>query len=453
MEEYQSLDALNGHPLRVERCRHNLTQEQLADRVKVSMTTIWRAENDYPISAESRQRLCDYFRLTSQELGLHGKVKSKPNVTLSRSPSVSELTTHADADLQFGKAVTQNMKEQHVNSSDFFSLSEIVKMTLANPLDITLFQHIASLLNTSPTTLQAIDEHVITLWDSRSKSTFPTDALYAQVVNYVDFVRGLFGHPLLPSERLRLCDITSRLLLLAGVLLYDMGLYPQARQVMQIALQAAGEANNPTLQAITWTWMSFAWTYTKFIAFALPYILEANALITSSSDKRVKAWIAAVRAEIHVRLGQREECLHALHLAELNYEKPIEEIHYLFGFDEVLLDGYRGVCLQHFYQKQIPNTHSYLKEAKRALERALTSNASQRRKLYYLGDIALVEARQGEVEAACTYATQSIVNMGQVKSKSILRRLADVRQLLQPYEDVSCVKTLDAQIPLLLAAK
>ncbi len=78
--------------------------------------------------------------------------------------------------------------------------------------------------------------------------------------------------------------------------------------------------------------------------------------------------------------------------------------HYLFSFDSVLLDGYKGTCLQYFYHKSHPNTYSYLSEAKEALSRALAANTPARRKLYYLGDFAQAEARQGEVEASCEYA-------------------------------------------------
>jgi len=371
MDEQDPLDVMNGHPLRVERCRRNLTQAELADAVKVGVTTIWRAEKDYPINATSRQRLCSYFGLTSQELGLTRKEKMRSTATPPRITLTPSMNPHTDADLHFSNIAIHNtmdkdiLREQYLNPSDFFSWSGFVKTPVATPLNPDLFQQIAGLLTPTSTTLQSANEYIVTLWNYRSKATLPVDVLYAQVISYVDFMKGLLGHAVLPSERLRLCDVTGRVLLLAGVLLYDMGFYPQARQVMQIALQAAGEANNPTLQAISWTWMSFAWTYTACISFALPCILEADALMTASSDRRVKAWIAAVRAEIHARLGQREECLHALQQADQDYGNTVDEIHYLFGFDATLLDGYRGVCLQHFYQKQDANTHSYLREAKK----------------------------------------------------------------------------------------
>jgi tetratricopeptide (TPR) repeat protein len=58
------------HPLRAARCKHNLTIEGLAEEAKVGASTVWRAEHNYPINAESRRRLCAYFHTTPQALGL-----------------------------------------------------------------------------------------------------------------------------------------------------------------------------------------------------------------------------------------------------------------------------------------------------------------------------------------------------------------------------------------------
>ncbi len=61
---------IRKHPLRMARERHNLTQQRLADITRVGARTIWGAEHNEPISAESRRRLCEYFGLTAEELGL-----------------------------------------------------------------------------------------------------------------------------------------------------------------------------------------------------------------------------------------------------------------------------------------------------------------------------------------------------------------------------------------------
>ncbi len=58
------------HPLRLAREKHNLTQERLAEKTGVSVKTIWNAEHDKPISAESRRILCRFLKMNAQELGL-----------------------------------------------------------------------------------------------------------------------------------------------------------------------------------------------------------------------------------------------------------------------------------------------------------------------------------------------------------------------------------------------
>jgi transcriptional regulator with XRE-family HTH domain len=58
------------HPLRIVRLHHNLTIVELAEEAKVGASTIWRAEHDYSINGESRRRLCSYFNMPPEELGL-----------------------------------------------------------------------------------------------------------------------------------------------------------------------------------------------------------------------------------------------------------------------------------------------------------------------------------------------------------------------------------------------
>jgi transcriptional regulator with XRE-family HTH domain len=70
------------HPLRIARCQHNLTIVELAEEAKVGASTIWRAEHDYSINAESRRRLCTYFDMAPDELGLLGH--SKQGLTFER---------------------------------------------------------------------------------------------------------------------------------------------------------------------------------------------------------------------------------------------------------------------------------------------------------------------------------------------------------------------------------
>lgn len=64
------MSSWKNHPLRNARRQRNLTINQLAEAAKLGASTVWRAEHGYVIGADSRQRLCAYFGMTSHELGL-----------------------------------------------------------------------------------------------------------------------------------------------------------------------------------------------------------------------------------------------------------------------------------------------------------------------------------------------------------------------------------------------
>jgi len=84
---------LNGmHPLRIARRQRNLTIEQLADEAHVGASTVWRAEHNHPINAESRQRLCTYFARTAQELGLVHDLPQDAPITELVMPVTSSAT-------------------------------------------------------------------------------------------------------------------------------------------------------------------------------------------------------------------------------------------------------------------------------------------------------------------------------------------------------------------------
>ena len=89
----------------------------------------------------------------------------------------------------------------------------------------------------------------------------PAGTLYAHAIRHSDDIATFLVRSLLPTVRLALCELVCGTVLLAGILLYDMGQYEHARQHYQLAFQAAAQANNPVLQALVWGWMSFTWTH------------------------------------------------------------------------------------------------------------------------------------------------------------------------------------------------
>ncbi|HEU0001692.1 MAG TPA: helix-turn-helix transcriptional regulator [Ktedonobacteraceae bacterium] len=323
--------------------------------------------------------------------------------------------------------------------------------------DIDVLSHLSSILSQSSMIgekeINYLEQQTRLYWRAREESIFPASTLYNRVIRHINDITAFLIRSLLPLTRQYLCEIVCRAVLLAGVLLYDMGQYEKARQHYLVASQAASEANNFILQALVWGWMSFTWTYAKQYNDALHCIQQASHYVTQTSDSTVQAWLGAIEAEIQSHLQNREACLQSLINMERGFgTSPSQTISYLFEFNPVLLLGYKGVCLQHIYQKQQPETHHFLEEAKEALEQALQSNTPLKRKLYYLTDLAGVYAHQGEVERACYYTTQTVSLILQIGngSKTIQQHLLQTRALLQPYQETTHVHTLDEQMAPLL---
>jgi transcriptional regulator with XRE-family HTH domain len=356
--------------------------------------------------------------------------------------------------------LTRQIQPEYVVPLDA-PLVELSSFLGASPLfqtDIDVLARLSATLNKplviSKGEIAYFDQQTRLYWHAREETALPVTTLYTYVMKHVNDITLLLARLHSSKLRLHLCATICRTVLLAGILLYDMGQYIKARQQYQIAFQAATEAKNPILQAIVWGWSSFTWTYAKCYSEALFCVQQARYFAKQTEDIMVQAWLGAIEAEIQAYLYNRKACLQSLKDMERGIgTSPSQGTSYLFEFNPVLLLGYKGVCLQQFYQRQDPTTHSLLRDAQEALELALASEAPAKRKLYYLNDLAGTYAHQGEVEAACSYVLQSIPLTIQVGSgsKTLRSHLLQVRALLQPYEQTSFVQALDEQIAPLLS--
>ncbi len=331
---------------------------------------------------------------------------------------------------------------------------EQASTTLPVLTDTELCDHLMSLLTkpalTGQRELAYFDQQTKLYWMAREEHALPPSLLYSSVVRYLESLTLVLAGSQPAGCRQRLCTTISCTALLAGILLYDRGHYPQARSYYRLALQAAAEAGNQPLQAITWGWMSFTWTYALQYHVALRCIQTAHQLAQSLTDRLLHIWLAAIEAEIQAHVHDRRACLQCLSVFEREEASPASELAYLIEFRPGLLLGYKGVCLQLLYQRRQPATASLLQEAKEALEHALTLDSPPRRKLYYLSDLASAYARQGEIELACASATQCLdllTRLGE-RSQTLQKHLLQLQELLQPYHEVASVRDLDEQLHL-----
>jgi len=202
--------------------------------------------------------------------------------------------------------------------------------------------------------------------------------------------------------------------------------------------------------------MSFTWTYSQNAPAALGCIQEARRLAAQSVNNTVRAYLAAVEAEIQATLSNRESCFRALDAAEQveDHTYPQEEMYWLH-FDRSRLAGYQGICFRRLYHPDDAQTHRFLKKAEAALTDALRllEPARIQRRPTLLIDLASTYAQQGDVDGAYEHARQSLSIVAQTKSQAVAKRLLSLRQELEPWKETHAIKNLDQQMAQLITPK
>jgi tetratricopeptide (TPR) repeat protein len=269
-------------------------------------------------------------------------------------------------------------------------------------------------------------------------------------------VTDLLEEPLLPTIRIHLTSAAGEVAQLIGELHFEIGNYTKARAYHEAAIRAAQEANNQALQSIAWGWMSFSWTYSGDEQKALICVQEARRLAAGSTNSTVRAWLAAIEAEIQANLDDLQACRKALDGAEcVEDQKHSRKDSHWIHFDRSLLGGYRGICYLRLYRPGDAERTVLLGKAQKALTNALEllDPALMRRQPTYLADLASTYIRQGEVGKACEQAIQAVAIAAQIKSRMVTERLLTLRRELEPWKDTQSVKNLDGHLaPLLLSA-
>jgi hypothetical protein len=296
--------------------------------------------------------------------------------------------------------------------------------------------------------LKYLEQKIRYYWlDYYGVTIAPTD-LVLHVNEYVLEVMILLKHSLLPSIRTRLCACLSQAMLLIGVNFYAAGQFPTARKYFQTSLEAAHEANNNALQAEAWYWDSFSWMRsdeTGWEEHAQGSMLKACYFGSLQSDLAVQGVTLAGSAEAYAHLKKKDLCIQALKDASGLGQYGRGDFYHIHQFDDSHLNGYRGLCLQHFYQANVPETRALLEDARQSIEEALSQpNAVSLQRIFYVADMAQLQAREGDVESACNSASE-VIGVAD-SSASVRHKLLTVRTLLEPYADVQVVKDLESEM-------
>jgi tetratricopeptide (TPR) repeat protein len=242
------------------------------------------------------------------------------------------------------------------------------------------------------------------------------------------------SHPTMISRQL--CSLAGENAQILGKTLFDMREYMLAWAYYAFSVKAAQEARNSDLWAVGLGRMALLLIYYGQTQQALPLVQQAQQAEIQHAG--IRAWLAAVEAEVHARLGNDDACRRALDVSKLtSASTPLGDDPYFTGFNSSRQSGYEGAC---FLRLQQP------KRALPALQEALSQldTAAIRRRSTLLTDIGAAYAHLGDVQSACTSLGQALAITAQLtRSLSTLQRIAGVRDSLTPWQESSSVKEID----------
>ncbi len=436
------------HPLRIARARRNLTIEQLSKVANVGTATIWRAEHYHPISAESRRRLCTYFSMTSQALGLitlsgdkeeaewNTMTPEVPDAPVSAHEEMAAIAIPRRPSFQ-AEAGTWLIGEADQLASLFeenWDLETVLKslrivlqslQVLPDSLRHSLFHPNSTRVNRKPLTVeesqhlnQALDASIYDAWQFYHES----GASQVLVVAQAQLCLLQRFDPLLDPVTSGRFHAAIRNLI--GAALYDQGEYEAARREYQHAYADAVRGNDIWHQVQSNNWLAVIANANGRYLNAIDYLEKALHLLESTDESLfphtrahlLANWAynagflqdqAVVREKLRASKKELER-----HDYENDPEFDIAEWHQLAG-KCVLMEGHYNNAIQHFEEslKRIP-THWH---GRRALS---------------LLPLAEAHAHKREREASLAVAEQASHDIQAADSRMLKQRFQEYQHVL-----------------------
>lgn len=231
--------------------------------------------------------------------------------------------------------------------------------------------------------------------------------------------------------------------LLAGrIEFFDMRDADRARNTLLLALQAAGEADDPLLGAAVLAHTAFipAWEGERDKA-AERMVAARTYARRGAPSAELLAWLDAVEAECETRCGNTRTALHLIGHAEDTLAAGSEQQSpdWLDWFSPVRLAAFKG-------NTQLKAGH--LPQARETLLGVLDSldPSEEKQATVVLGDLAAVEAAAGHPDEACAYALRALDQLERTWYAMGMDRVREVRRTLAPHQHERCVRELDDRL-------
>jgi tetratricopeptide (TPR) repeat protein len=266
--------------------------------------------------------------------------------------------------------------------------------------------------------------------------------LHAAVVEHTRMGVHLLAETSGVSHQILAAALAESLLLAGRIEFFDLQRPDEADRTLVQALQAAGEADDPLLGSAILAHAAFIPGWVKDREKAAERIRAARVYARRGpASAEFLAWLDAVEAEIETICGNTREALRLINHAEtvLAGSSDHQSPSWFTWFSPVRLAAFKG-------NTQLKAGH--LPQARETLTGALEAapTADDKQRTVILGDLAAVEAANGDPEAACQYAGQALDQLGRTWYATGMDRVIEVRKALHQYADRECVQRLDDRL-------
>jgi tetratricopeptide (TPR) repeat protein len=254
-------------------------------------------------------------------------------------------------------------------------------------------------------------------------------------------VASWLGKPQPIAQRRRLCGVAAQLAGMAGNVSFDLHDPGKAQAYYDVAMTAAGEADDDSLAAWVLANLSYLHAHRGTMNAALEAAQGAAARAAHSADVTTQhAWLAALEAELHASLGDAKAVYAALRRAERAVERARPEARRL-GIDfftPARLPAYMGSCYMLLGQAKL---------AQRFSSEALGLLGPRARSRWFVRlDLATTLVQQGELEEACSVASESLAALsGDDWTPRLEQRARDFQRTLEPFATAGAVQTFNEE--------
>lgn len=244
------------------------------------------------------------------------------------------------------------------------------------------------------------------------------------------------------ARRILATALAESLLLAGRIEFFDLRQPENADVTFVRALQAAGEAEDPLLGAAILAHTAFIPGWAGHREDAAERMRAARTYARRApASAEFLAWLDAVEAECETRCGHTREALRLVGNAEdvLSEGNENASPDWFTWFSAIRLAAFKG-------NTQLKAGH--LPQARETfldvLDQMPLHDGKQR--VVVIGDLAAVEAAEGNPEAACARAEEALDQLSVTWYATGMERIREVRRVLQPWADRECVRRLDDRL-------